>query len=182
MIDRARASISNDLIAPHINNEDEEEKEEDSDKYDDQDKEDNDDMDNAFPDAGEPALNNDDAEAEFDVEMQDLDQMVESFKNRAKEQWGDPTFKRAFKSFKNNFKKTLGNDNTLVRVMFNFGKETTQTIQTGRKRKNGNNIPIQSAGAVLPGQDIPRLPDQDRIHSYFSRHWIPRCSRALCNS
>ena len=31
-----------------------------------------------------------------------------------------------------------------MRVMFNFGKETTQTIHTGRKRKNGNNIPIQS--------------------------------------
>ena len=35
----------------------------------------------------------------------------------AKEQWGDP--KRAFKSFKNNFKKTLENDNTLVCIMFN---------------------------------------------------------------
>ena len=48
-------------------------------------------MDNAFLEAGEPALNNDDAEAEFDEEMQDLDQMVESFKICAKEQWGDPT-------------------------------------------------------------------------------------------
>ena len=37
-------------------------------------------MDNAFLEAGEPALNNDDAQAEFDEEMQDLDQMVESFK------------------------------------------------------------------------------------------------------
>ena len=157
MIDRARASVSNNLLAPNTNNEDEEEKEEDSDRNDHQDKEDNDDMDNAFPEAGEPALNNDDAEAEFDVEMQDLDQMVESFKNRAKEQWGDPTFKRAFKSFKNNFKKTLGNDNTLVRVMFNFGKETTQTIQTGRKRKNGNNIPIQSSSKARRGQEAPGM-------------------------
>ena len=80
MIDRARASVSNDLLAPHINNEDEE----DSDRNDDQ--EDNDDMDSAFLEAGEPALNKDDAQAEFDEEMQDLDQKVESFKICAKEQ------------------------------------------------------------------------------------------------
>ena len=61
-------------------------------------------LDNAFLEA----LNNDDAQAEFDEEMQDLDQMVESFKTCAKEQWGEPTFKRAFKSFKNNFKKNIG--------------------------------------------------------------------------
>ena len=69
----------------------------------DQDKEENDDIDNAFLEAGEQALKHDDAKAEFDKEMQDLNQMVESFKICAKEQWGDPTFKRAFKSFKNNF-------------------------------------------------------------------------------
>ena len=49
-------------------------------------------VDNAFLEAGEPALNKDDAQAEFDEEMQDLDQMVESFKICTKEQWGDPTF------------------------------------------------------------------------------------------
>ena len=37
-------------------------------------------MENPFLEAGEPALNNDDAQAEFNEEMQDLDQMVESFK------------------------------------------------------------------------------------------------------
>ena len=37
-------------------------------------------VDNAFFEAGEQALNNDYAEAEFYEEMQDLDQMVESFK------------------------------------------------------------------------------------------------------
>ena len=65
-------------------------------------------MENPFLEAGEPALNKDDAQAEFDEEMQDLDQMVDSFKTHAKEQWGDPTFKRAFKSFKNNFQKSVG--------------------------------------------------------------------------
>ena len=37
--------------------------------------------------------------------------------------------RRAFKSFKNNFKKTLENDNTLIRVMFNFLKETNCSIE-----------------------------------------------------
>ena len=98
MIYGACVSVSNDLLAPHKNNEDEEEKEQDSDRNYNQDKEDSDNM-----EAGEPALNNDDAEAEFDEEMQDLDQIVESFKICAKEQWSDTTFKRAFKSFKNHF-------------------------------------------------------------------------------
>ena len=62
---------------------------------------------------------------EIEQQMRDLDQVVESFKDRVKENWHDPTMRRAFKSFKNNFTKTLENDNTLIRVMFNFSKETT---------------------------------------------------------
>ena len=50
-------------------------------------------------------------------------------------QWEDPTVRRAFQTFRNNFKKTLENDNTLVHVMFNFAKE--------KKRKHGSHIPVQ---------------------------------------
>ena len=41
--------------------------------------------------------------------------------------------------------------------MFNFGKETTQTIQTGRKRKNGSNIPIQSSSKPRRVQQAPGM-------------------------
>ena len=41
--------------------------------------------------------------------------------------------------------------------MFNFGKETTQTIQTGRKRKNGSNIPIQSSSKSRRSQEAPGM-------------------------
>ena len=70
---------------------------------------------------------------------------MESFKDRVKENWHDPTMRRAFKSFKNNFTKTLENDNTLIRVMFNFSKETTQNVSVGRKWKHGSRISVQSA-------------------------------------
>ena len=33
---------------------------------------------------------------------------------------------------------------TLVHVMFNFAKETSQKIHVGRKRKHGSHIPVQS--------------------------------------
>ena len=81
---------------------------------------------------------------EIEQQMRDLDQVVESFKDRVKENWHDPTMRRAFKSFKNNFTKTLENDNTLIRVMFNFSKETTQNVSVGRKRKHGSRISVQS--------------------------------------
>ena len=46
--------------------------------------------------------------------MRDFDQVVEQFKDRVKEQWEDPTVRRAFKTLKTNFRKTLDNDNTLI--------------------------------------------------------------------
>ena len=52
--------------------------------------------------------------------------------------------RRALKSFKNNFKKTLENENTLFCVLFNFSKETTQNLSVGRKRKHGARISVQS--------------------------------------
>ena len=70
--------------------------------------------------------------------MRDFDQVVEKFKDRVKEQWEDPTVRRAFKIFRTNFRKTLDNDNTLVCVMFDFAKETSQNINVGRKRKHGS--------------------------------------------
>ena len=70
--------------------------------------------------------------------MRDFDQVVESFKERVREQWDDPTVRGAFKTFRNNFRKTLDNDNTLVCVMFDFAKETSQNINVGRKRKHGS--------------------------------------------
>ena len=57
-------------------------------------------------------------------DMRDFDQVVESFKDFVREQLEDPTVRCAFKTFRNNFKKTLENDNTLVRVIFNFAQET----------------------------------------------------------
>ena len=72
--------------------------------------------------------------------MRDFDQVVESFKDRVREQWEDPTVRRAFKTFRNHFKKTLENDN----VMHNFAKETSQNNHAGRKRKHGSHIPVQS--------------------------------------
>ena len=68
--------------------------------------------------------------------MRDFDQVVESFKDCVREQWEDPTVRRAFKIFRTNFRKTLDNDNTLVHVMFIFTKETSQNINVGRKRKH----------------------------------------------
>ena len=71
----------------------------------------------------EPTADETDTE-EIEQQMRDIDQVVD----RVKENWHDPNMRRAFKSFKNNFKKTLENDNTLIRVMFNFLKETTQNV------------------------------------------------------
>ena len=76
--------------------------------------------------------------------MRDFDQVVEKFQDRVREQWEDPTVRRAFKSFRTNFRKTLDNDNTLICVMFNFATETSQSINVGRKRKHGSHIPVQS--------------------------------------
>ena len=81
---------------------------------------------------------------DLNKDMRDFDQVVEKFQDRVREQWEDPTVRRAFKSFRTNFRKTLDNDNTLVRVMFNFSKETSQNINVGRKRKHGSHIPVQS--------------------------------------
>ena len=61
---------------------------------------------------------------DLNKDMRDFDQVVESFKDCVREQWKDPTVRHAFKTFRNNFKKTLENDKTLVHVMFNFLKET----------------------------------------------------------
>ena len=72
--------------------------------------------------------------------MRDFDQVVESFKDHVREQWEDPTVRRALKTFRNYFKKTLENDI----VMFNFAKETSQNSHAGRKRKHGSHIPVQS--------------------------------------
>ena len=52
--------------------------------------------------------------------------------------------KRAFKSFKKNFKNTIENENTLIRVMFNFARDTSHNISVGRKRKQGSQITVQS--------------------------------------
>ena len=96
-----------------------------------------DDMDTAFIDADEP-VENETNEEDLNKDMRDFDQVVESFKERVREQWDDPTVRGAFKTFRNNFRKTLDNDNTLVCVMFDFAKETSQNINVGRKRKHGS--------------------------------------------
>ena len=41
--------------------------------------------------------------------------------------------------------------------MFNLRKETTQTIHTGRNRKNGNNTPIQSSSKSRRSQQAPGM-------------------------
>ena len=47
---------------------------------------------------------------------------MDNFKQKVKDKWDEPNFKRAFKSFKNNFRKTLDNDdkNILICIMFQF--------------------------------------------------------------
>ena len=97
----------------------------------------NDDMDTAFIDADE-SVENETNEEDLNKDMRDFDQVVASFKERVREQWEDPTVKGAVKTFRNNFRKTLDNDNTLVRVMFNFATQTSQNIDVGRKRNPGN--------------------------------------------
>ena len=101
------------------------------------------DMDTAFIDADE-SVENETNEEDLSKDMRDFDQVVESFKECVREQWEDPTVKGAVKTFRNNFRKTLDNDSTLVHVMFNFAKETSQNINVGRKRKHGYHIPVQS--------------------------------------
>ena len=81
----------------------------------------------------EPTANETETE-EIEQHMRDMDQVVENFKSRVRENWDDPNVRRAFKSFKNNFKKTIEIDNTLVRVMFNFSKEATQNVSVGSCR------------------------------------------------
>ena len=100
-------------------------------------------MDTAFIDADE-SVENETNEEDLSKDMRDFDQVVESFKECVREQWEDPTVKGAVKTFRNNFRKTLDNDSTLVHVMFNFAKETSQNINVGRKRKHGYHIPVQS--------------------------------------
>ena len=73
--------------------------------------------------------------------------LMDNFKQKVKDKWDEPTFKRAFKSFKNNFRKTLDNDNnknTLIRIMFQFARENSQNMNVGRKRKHGCRISVQS--------------------------------------
>ena len=105
------------------------------------------DMDTAFIDADE-SVENETNEEDLSKDMRDFDQVVESFKECVREQWEDPTVKGAVKTFRNNFRKTLDNDSTLVHVMFNFAKETSQNINVGRKRKHGYHIPVQSTVKV----------------------------------
>ena len=116
----ARANVSNDLLAfPNTNNN------VDSDNSDNND----DDRDEAFI-AGDEQLEDNDGNIE--EEMQDFDEDIEHFKASVREKWGKPTVRRAFKSFKKGFKRTLQNENTLIRVMFNFAKETSPNINVGR--------------------------------------------------
>ena len=51
--------------------------------------------------------------------------------------------KRAFKSFKKNFKNTIENK-ILSFVLFNFARDTSHNISVGRKRKQGSQITVQS--------------------------------------
>ena len=75
------------------------------------------------------------SEEDRDAQLRDLDQILESFKEKVQSNWNDKTFKRAFKSFKNNFRKTFQNDNTLIRVMFDFSNESRPNVLADRKRK-----------------------------------------------
>ena len=49
--------------------------------------------------------------------IKDFIEIVNCLNERVREKWNDPSFKRAFKSFKRNFKKTIQNENTLTRVL-----------------------------------------------------------------
>ena len=60
----------------------------------------------------------------------------------------EPAFQRGFKSFKKKFKKTLENDKTLIRVMFQFARENLQNINVGRKC----NMEVRSQYNQLPWQ------------------------------
>ena len=59
---------------------------------------------------------------DLNKDMRDFDQVVESFKDHVREQWEDPTVRRALKTFRNYFKKGFwtyeGNRirNRLIRV------------------------------------------------------------------
>ena len=66
----------------------------------------------------------------------------DDFKERVRAKWNEPAFQRGFKSFKKNFKKTHENDNTLIRVMFQFAKENSQNINVGRKCKHRSQITV----------------------------------------
>ena len=90
-----------------------------------------------------------------DAQLRDLDQILESFKEKVRSNWNDKTFKRAFKSFKNNFRKTIQNDNTLIRVMFDFSNESRPNVLAGRKRKIGFNINTQTT--ARPRQKYPSV-------------------------
>ena len=151
MISTARANVSNDLLAfPNTNNNVDSDNSDnddirDDDVRDDDDRDDDDrdddDRDEAFI-AGDEQLEDNDGNIE--EEMQDFDEDIEHFKASVREKWGKPTVRRAFKSFKKGFKRTLQNENTLIRVMFNFAKETSPNINVGRKRKQGSQITVQS--------------------------------------
>ena len=76
--------------------------------------------------------------------------------------------KRAFKSFKKNFKRTLENDNTLIHVMFNFAKETSRNINVGQKRKQGSQITVQSIAKARRryqsvGRSIPTYGRKEKV-------------------
>ena len=76
--------------------------------------------------------------------IKDFIEIVNCPNERVREKQNDPSFKRAFKSFKCNLKKTIQNEITLTRVMFQYARDNSQNINVGRKRKHGSRISVQS--------------------------------------
>ena len=99
--------------------------------------------DNTAPDDDmQESCDESDDDNDCEQNIKDFIEIVSCLNERVREKWNDPSFKRAFKSFKRNFKKTIQNENTLTRVMFQFARDNSQNINVGRKRKHGSRISV----------------------------------------
>ena len=74
--------------------------------------------DNTAPDDDmQESCDESDDDNDCEQNIKDFIEIVNCLNERVREKWNDPSFKRAFKSFKRNFKKTIQNENTLTRVL-----------------------------------------------------------------
>ena len=73
---------------------------------------------------------------DFDTHWKEFEEMVEVANEKLSSKWNE-SLKKAFISFKKKFKKAFtSNENTLIRLLYDFGSE--------KKRKNSYLIPVNS--------------------------------------